>query len=49
MAKLTKAGAKRRLEEARSKVFAVCVAGHLTIDQANKVLKPLEGIINRMK
>jgi len=49
LAKLTKAGAKRRLEEARSKVFAVCVAGHLTVDQANKVLKPLEGLINRMK
>jgi hypothetical protein len=47
--KMTKAASLKRLKEAKGKVFAVLVAGHITIDQANKILAPLERLIKSMK
>ena len=49
MAKLTKSQARKRLEEARSKVFLVLVNSYITVDQANKAIKPLSMMIDRLK
>jgi hypothetical protein len=49
VAKLTKAQARKRLKEARDKVFLVMVSGHITMDQANKIIKPLSILMNSGK
>ena len=49
MANMTKATARKRLKEARAKVFHVLFAGHITIDQANKIIKPLSMLIDSAK
>jgi len=49
LANLTKAQARKRLKEARDKVFLVMVNGYITIDQANKIIKPLSMLIDSNK
>jgi hypothetical protein len=49
MVKLTKAQARKRLKEARDKVFLVMVSGHITMDQANKIIKPLSMLMDSAK
>lgn len=49
MANLTKAQARKRLKEARDKVFLVMLSGHITIDQANKIIKPLSALMDSAK
>ena len=49
MAKMTKTQARKRLKEARDKIFLVMVGGYITIDQANKAIKPLSGMIDSAK
>jgi len=47
--KFTKSMARRRLDEARQKVFLVMVAGYITIEQANKIIAPLSRLIDSPK
>ena len=49
MGKLSKAQARKRLDEARQKVFLVAVSGHITLEQANKAIKPISMMIDRLK
>lgn len=49
MANLTKSQARKRLKEARDKVFLVMINGYITLDQANKIIKPLSMQIDSSK
>lgn len=49
LAKLTKSQARKRLKEARDKVFLVMVNSYITVDQANKIIKPLSMLIDSAK
>jgi len=49
VAKLTKAQAKRRLMEAKSKVIACASSSHITLEAAAKVCKDLDRLIARLK
>lgn len=49
MAKMTKAQAVKRLEEARAKVMAVCTAGHLTLMDGAKAEKLLSDLRRKVK
>jgi len=49
MANITKAAARKRLKEARDKIFLVMVSGYITIDQANKAIKPISQMIDSAK
>jgi len=49
MAKMTKAAARKRLEEARQKIFAVMVSGHISLEAANKAIKPISMMMGRLK
>lgn len=48
MAKMTKRQAAKRLDEARKKVFACIVMGHISMDEGNKAIKPLSQMINKL-
>ena len=49
MAKMTKAQARKRLQEAQNKVMMCIMSGHITLEQANKVAAPLHRLIERLK
>jgi len=46
---LSKSQARKRLKEARDKVFLVLISGHISIDQANKIIKPLSALMESAK
>jgi len=47
--KLTKAQARKRLLEASRNVFNVSAAGHMTLDQADKIISAISRNIKRLK
>lgn len=49
VAKLTKAQARKRLQEAKAKVIACAGSGHITLESAAKVCTSLDSLIRRMK
>jgi len=49
MTKMTKSQARKRLKEARDKVFFVMINGLITIVQANKIIKPLSMLMDSAK
>jgi len=49
VAKLTKAQAKKRMEEARSKVYLVVSSGHITIDRASKLINMIDATIRTLE
>ena len=49
MTRLTKAQARKRLEEAKSKVILCAGSGHITLEAAAKVCSSLDQLLRRMK
>ncbi len=49
MAKMSKAVAKRRLEEARKKVNFVYLEGHISMNQLKAIVEPLGKAIIKLK
>jgi len=49
MPRMTKAQARKRLLEASRKVFNVSAEGHMTLDQADKIISAISRNVKRLK
>ena len=47
--RFTKTQARKRLEEARSKVMLVMMGNYISLEQANKIIAPLSRLIDSPK